>query len=612
MPTGLPRPLASVARRLAPPPDGSDADLLARWVAARDEAAFEGLVRRHGPTVRAIARGRLGNPADADDVTQAAFLVLARDAAKVRESVAGWLARVAHLTALQHRRNMARRTTDALPADPPGPTPDPADGAATREDRAVVTEELAGLPDRLRAVLVLCGLEGRTNTEAAALLGVPKGTVDSRLAAAKKLLHARLARRGVTAAVAAVSLDRLAADTASAAVGFTDLAHTITANAGQYLTGTLDVSAVRLLADGVTPTMSSASRLIALAMLTVAVSGTAGLGLYHASAGPQEPKKEPPKAAKAEPPKPKDAPPPAAGPEDGLRVAQSEQEVRGLLAGPSGLRDLDNLTLGSLLDMLNARGVLAWVDVSALIRHGLPEDARAALYDTRLRGPRNPERLPLTDVLSDVLGQLQFGDLRLAFRVRGNQLVIGPAYVPPFLPGPVADQTPQITPAKMIEQLNGPPVSVVFANTSITKAVESLRRETGANIVLDPKVALTHEKEPTVTATFDDVRLRTVLQVVADVAGYRLVALDNVYYLTGPENAERMQAELTRPLHGGAEPAGQVLVPPGFVTDGYQYFPRTADMKPSDPFAKAYPGGGGPGGVKPVPAPPPAKKDEKK
>jgi hypothetical protein len=511
---------------------------------------------------------------------------------------------------------MARRTTDALPADPPGPTPDPADGAATLEARALVSEELAGLPDRLRAVLVLCGLEGRTNTEAAALLGVPKGTIDSRLAAAKKLLHVRLARRGVTAAVAGVALDRLAADTASAAVGFTELAHTITANAGQYLTGTLDVSAVRLLADGVTPTMSSASRLIALAMLTVAVSGTAGLGLYHASAGPQEPKKESPKAAKAEPPKPKDVPPPAgANLADEQQVTQTEQVVRGLLAEPSeevvrgllaepfGLRDLDNLTLGLLLDMLNARGVLAWVDMSALSRHGLPDDVRTTLYETRLRGPRNPERLPLTDVLSDMLGQLQVGDLRLAFRVRGNQLVIGPAYVPPYMPGPVADQTPQITPAKMIEQLNGPPVSVVFANTSITKAVQSLRRETGANIVLDPKVALTHEKEPTVTATFDDVRLRTVLQVVADVAGYRMVALDNVYYLTSPENAEQMLQELARPLHGGKEPAGQVLVPPGFVTDGYQYFPRTADMKPANPFT----GLGGVAGVKPVPAPPPAK-----
>lgn len=602
MPTGLPRPIASVARRLAPPPDGSDADLLARWVSVRDEAAFEALVRRHGPTVRAVARARLGNPADADDVTQAAFLVLARDAAKVRESVAGWLARVAHLTALQHRRNMARRTTDALPADPPGSLPDPADDAGTQEARSLVSEELAGLPDRLRAVLVLCGLEGRTNTEAAELLGVPKGTVDSRLAAAKKLLRARLARRGVTAAVAGTALDRLAADTASAAVGFTDLAHLITANAGHYLAGALGVSAVRLLADGVTPTMSSASRLIALAMLTAAVSGTAGLGLYHAAAGPQEPKKEPPKpATKAEPPKPTGNPGAETGAEDGPRMAQSETEVRDLLSVPSRFRDLEYMSLGMFIELMNANGILTWVDTAALNRCGMfPPDVRSGFYDMRLTTRTLPPGVPLKDVLDNVLGTLDIGTRGLGYRIRGNQIVIGPPYQPTAVPGGEGDLA--LSTSLIQEQFFGPPVAVAFDRVPLSRVVQQLRQATGENIVFNPGGMA--PQEPVITATFDGVRLRTALAVIADLACLRSVKLENVYYLTSPENAERLQREINRDL---ARDQGQpqVLVPPGFVTDGHQYFPRTADMKPTDPAATAGLGGNP---VKPVPA----KKDEKK
>ena len=157
--TALSRPLAAVARRLAPPAAGSDAELLDRYRVGRDEAAFAALVRRHAPSVRAVARARLVNAADADDVCQATFLVLARDAHRIRESVAGWLVRVAHLTALQHRRNLVRRRTEPLP-EHLVMTANPADAAAAREAAATVAEELAALPDKLRAVLALCAWTG--------------------------------------------------------------------------------------------------------------------------------------------------------------------------------------------------------------------------------------------------------------------------------------------------------------------------------------------------------------------------------------------------------------------------------------------------------------------
>ncbi|AMV28051.1 ECF RNA polymerase sigma factor SigM [Gemmata sp. SH-PL17] len=75
----------------------SDADLLARFAATRDNAAFELLVWRHGAMVLSACRRVLGHQQDAEDAFQAAFLVLARKAATVRSGVTvpAWLHRVA-------------------------------------------------------------------------------------------------------------------------------------------------------------------------------------------------------------------------------------------------------------------------------------------------------------------------------------------------------------------------------------------------------------------------------------------------------------------------------------------------------------------------------------
>jgi RNA polymerase sigma factor (sigma-70 family) len=176
----------------------SDEQLLARFVRGREEPAFGALVRRHGPMVFGVCRRLLGHWQDAEDACQATFLVLARHAGSIRKpgSLASWLYGVAVRVANKARSAALRRRQEEQQA--PGRIADSAlPDAAWRELRAILDEELIRLPERYRAPLVLCYLEGTTNEAAARQLGCTKGTVSSRLARARDLLRRRLTRRGL-------------------------------------------------------------------------------------------------------------------------------------------------------------------------------------------------------------------------------------------------------------------------------------------------------------------------------------------------------------------------------------------------------------------------------
>jgi RNA polymerase sigma factor (sigma-70 family) len=187
----------------------SDAELLTRFLDQRDEIAFEALVLRHTPAIRAACRGWLRSETDIDDAAQATFLVLVRRAATIRDrTVLGrWLYRVA-VNVARRLRNQ-QRASGPLPEDLPGREPAPDDGL-----HDVLAEEIARLPEKYRLPVYLCYSAGLTTAEAAHRLGWPKGTVLTRLARARERLQKSLTRRGV----APVVLTGLLAATSAPAV----------------------------------------------------------------------------------------------------------------------------------------------------------------------------------------------------------------------------------------------------------------------------------------------------------------------------------------------------------------------------------------------------------
>jgi RNA polymerase sigma factor (sigma-70 family) len=191
----------------------TDGHLLELFIAERDDAAFEALLRRHGPPVLGVCRRVLDNEQDAEDAFQTTFLVLARKAGSIRprQMVGNWLYGVAYRTAQEARRARARRKAREKRLSEM-PRPHKMDDSSA-DLRQVLDRELTRLPDNYRAAIVLCDLEGMTQKQVAQQLGWPEGTVASRLARARALLAKRLVRHGplLSAASLAAALAQSAA-----------------------------------------------------------------------------------------------------------------------------------------------------------------------------------------------------------------------------------------------------------------------------------------------------------------------------------------------------------------------------------------------------------------
>ena len=265
----------------------SDGRLLDAFLARDEGAAFAELVRRHGPMVMGVCRRALRDWHDAEDAFQATFLVLARRAASVapRDAVGPWLYGVAYRTALKARAMAARRREKERRAAAMTPA-----RVEPEEDWSellpLLDRELSRLPEKYRAAVVLCELEGRPRKEAARKLGVPEGTLSSRLATAKRLLARRLARHGPAPSdgALAAALARganvpspLLASTAKAASGYA---------AGQAAAAVVSARVVAL-AEGVLKSMLLTKLAVAvLTVFAVVVTGAAAFACRPAAAPP--------------------------------------------------------------------------------------------------------------------------------------------------------------------------------------------------------------------------------------------------------------------------------------------------------------------------------------
>jgi RNA polymerase sigma factor (sigma-70 family) len=282
--------LHAIRRLVEDPRTGkhSDAELLRRFTSDRDEAAFRCLMHRHGPMVLNVCREVLGNEADAADAFQATFLILAQKPGAIRKkaSIGSWLHGVAYRTARKAQRDTARRHRHETRR--PGPTARAeGDDLSWREIQQVIHDELNHLSEPYLAPLVLCYLQGKTQDEAAALLGISKATLKNRLERGRALLRARLLRRGL-GPVATLLASAWPAATANASLPATLASNTVRAAAlfavGNKVTGLISAE-VGALTEGVLKmmflsrlkTLTLLPLIFALLGLAIAIGGYATL-----------------------------------------------------------------------------------------------------------------------------------------------------------------------------------------------------------------------------------------------------------------------------------------------------------------------------------------------
>lgn len=291
----------------------ADADLLARFVEKQDEAAFEALVRRHGPMVWSVCRRFLFQSEDAEDAFQATFLVLVRKASSIQQGplLSNWLYGVAYRVAVRARasaaRHRARETNGVVIQVPIAPI------ESAFEWQPALHEEVFRLPEKYRQPIVLCYLDGKTSEQAARDLGWPVGTVKGRLGRAREMLRSRLTRRGLTLSTAGLAavLTGYSAEAAPPLLLKTTIDCAWSYAAGQ-ITGHVSAHAVAL-SQGVIHAMYWNKIAFAgkcLALVALIGLGT-GLSLFQSFAGEKENLSGRPVqvAAQDTPPVPKEKPP---------------------------------------------------------------------------------------------------------------------------------------------------------------------------------------------------------------------------------------------------------------------------------------------------------------
>jgi RNA polymerase sigma factor (sigma-70 family) len=274
-------------------PELNDGELLQRFTSLQDQAAFEALVQRHARVVWGACRRVTRDAQEAEDAFQATFLVLLHKAGALtgKSSLGSWLYGVGYRIALDASRRAARRQARERKAALMAETRSEDDGP-WEDLRPILDAELSRLPEKYRAPLLLCYLEGKTNEQAARELGRPLGSLSMHLARGREMLRERLAQRGVAltlGALATVLAERAA--TASVPPQVIDLTVT-TAYAiltTQTSTAAVASASVAALTEGMVKTMSLTKWKIAAALLISCVALTGSGVLAHHLLAAEEP-----------------------------------------------------------------------------------------------------------------------------------------------------------------------------------------------------------------------------------------------------------------------------------------------------------------------------------
>jgi RNA polymerase sigma factor (sigma-70 family) len=270
----------------------TDSDLMAAYAEACDENAFAELAARHQRMVYRVCLRMLQCHQEAEDATQAVFLVLLNKASRLtrKGELTGWLYGVARNVCLEALRTRARRQEEAMLDEIEVPAV-----VESRPDHEEVMpfldEELAGLSGVLRQAVVLRYLQNHSEAEAAQRVGCAVGTLSMRASRGIERLRQRLAKRGV--AVGGVALAGLLTSEASAAVPETllpSILATVKTAAATGAAATTATSTAATLAKGAMKAMYIAKvKMVAAVVAAVVVTGTVvPVGIAVAQAASKE------------------------------------------------------------------------------------------------------------------------------------------------------------------------------------------------------------------------------------------------------------------------------------------------------------------------------------